>query len=382
MSRKHSNGKQDFYEVLGVAKNASKDEISKAYKKLALQHHPDRNKGNKDAEEKFKTISEAYSVLSDDKKRQQYDMMGQAGPGFGDGGFGGFGGGGFGGFQGADFMDIFSSFMGGGAGFGGGQQQQSVRGADIQEMVRLTLEEAFSGVTKVISMTRYGKCGDCSGQGSAKGSPSQTCPLCKGKGYQIRGGGFLQIQAVCSGCNGSGQIIKDPCKSCSGTGRTRKTDSIKVVIPAGIDHGEELRLSGEGHAGERGAKSGDLYVQVLLEKHSIFKRDGLDLHCELPIQLEVAMLGKSVKVPTIEHEELEVDVPRGTQPGKILRAKGRGMKRSGRRGDLYLHVQVEIPTLADKEISSWKKFFEVNLSPSHYPKQTTFFEKLKGFFKK
>ncbi len=361
---------ENLYDILGVSKESSQEEISKAYKKLAIKYHPDKNK-TAAAQEKFKKITNAYNVLSDKDKRKYYDMTGST-----DNMQGGFGGaGGFEGFQQgfSGFEDFFSNFM------GGNRKTQPQRGTDIHIATELSLEEAFLGISKQINFTRYCDCDKCTGTGSVD-KKKTTCTACKGRGYTISGGGFLQIQSACGHCNGTGSMIKNPCGSCSGTGKTRKHESISIEIPAGMDNGEELRITGYGNVGGQGIPAGDLYLQVHVKPHEIFERKGLDLHMRLPLKLDVAILGGSVKVPTIDKKGLDIDIPMGTQPNKILRSKGYGMKRNARTGDLYFHIEIEIPVLNSKQVSIWQEFLSTNLTKENYPEHESFFSKLKKFF--
>lgn len=362
---------ENLYDILGISKAASQDEVSKAYKKLAIKYHPDKNK-TKEAQEKFKIITNAYNVLSDVDKRKRYDTTGSTD----ENAYGGFGGAnGFEGFQQGfgGFEDFFSNFM------GGNKKSQPQRGTDVHIAVELSLEEAFLGMSKKISFTRYCNCETCAGTGS-KDKKKTTCTSCKGRGYTISGGGFLQIQSVCNQCNGTGSMVKNACGSCAGSGKVRNHDTISIEIPAGMDNGEELRISGYGNVGGHGIPAGDLYLQVHVKAHEIFERRGLDLHMRLPLKLDIAIMGGSVKVPTIDKKGLDIDIPIGTQPNKILRSKGQGMKRNARTGDLYFHIEIEIPILKSKQIDGWKEFFEKNLTKENYPEHESFFAKLKKFF--
>lgn len=368
---------EDLYGILGVAKNATQEEISKSYKKLARKYHPDINK-TEEAKSKFKKITNAYNTLSDPKKRQQYDMTGSEDghAGFGGGGFnaGQWGQADFGGFE-----DFFSSFMGGGAG-GHRQQQQQQRGTDLQATVDITLEEAYSGCKRNIQLSRYVKCDKCAGSGSMDKTVT-TCSMCKGHGYTISGGGFLQIQTVCRMCHGSGTMIKNPCSSCAGSGKKRTTETISIDIPAGIDMNEEIRYTSQGNAGVNGAPAGDLYIQVRIKQHNLYERKGLDLHMLLTVSLDLAILGGDIKIPTIDQEDVTITIPAGTQPNKILRSRGNGMKKGMRSGDLYLHIELEIPQIPQAQRSTWQEFLAQNLSKEHSPKSESFFTKIKNAFK-
>lgn len=369
--------KRDYYEILGVAKSAEEREIKKAYKRLAMKYHPDRNQGDKDAEEKFKEIKEAYEVLTDDQKRAAYDQYGHAA--FEQGGMGG--GGGFG--QGADFGDIFGDVFG--DIFGGGRRQRSSRGADLRYNMELTLEEAVRGVTKEIRIPTLEECEVCHGSGAKSGSKPQTCPTCHGQGQVHMRQGFFTVQQACPHCQGRGTIIKDPCNTCHGHGRVEKTKTLSVKIPAGVDTGDRIRLTGEGEAGENGAPAGDLYVQVQVKQHAIFERDGSDLHCEVPINFAMAALGGEIEVPTLDGR-VKLKVPAETQTGKLFRMRGKGVKsvRGGAQGDLLCRVYIETPVnLNEKQKKLLRELEESFGGPAgehNSPRSKSFFDGVKKFF--
>ncbi len=376
---------KDLYAILGVSKSASDDDIKKAYRKLAMKYHPDRNPDNKEAEEKFKEIQGTYEILSDKQKRATYDQFGSAAfenGGAGAGGFGGFGGG-FGGAQGFDFGDIFSQMFGGG---GGGSRQQNYQGADLQYSVEISLEEAASGIRKQITIPTYEECDVCHGSGAKPGSSATTCSTCHGSGTVHVRQAIFQIQQTCPTCHGSGKEIKDPCQKCHGEGRVKTSKTVEVNIPAGIDDGQRIRLTGEGEPGLRGAPAGDLYIHVSVKQHNVFHRDPnapTDLHCELPISFAIAALGGEVEVPTLDGK-VKLHVPEGTQNGKRLRIKGKGMKsvRSSLVGDLYCHVVVETPVNLTERQKELLREFENIATPdrSQTPKQKSFLDKLKNMF--
>lgn len=375
---------KDFYETLGVARSAGDDEIKKAYRKLAMKYHPDRNPDNKEAEEKFKEIQKAYDTLSDPQKKAAYDQYGHAafeqGMGGGAGGFGGFSGG-FGGAQGFDFSDIFSQMFGGA---GGGGRQPNYQGADLQVGVEITLEEAAQGIKKRINIPTYEACDVCHGSGAKPGTSASTCSTCHGSGTVHIRQAIFQVQQTCPTCHGSGKEIKDPCVKCRGEGRTKTSKTVEVNIPAGIDDGQRIRLSGEGEPGQHGAPAGDLYVNVRVKEHKIFERNGLDLHCELPISFAVAALGGEVEVPTLDGR-VKLNIPKETQHGRRMRVKGKGIKslRSSATGDLYCHIVVETPVnLTDRQKELLEEFERIStgLDRSQTPRKKSFLDKLGDLF--
>ncbi|MGH1399478.1 MAG: molecular chaperone DnaJ, partial [Alphaproteobacteria bacterium] len=337
---------KDFYKTLGADKGASADELKKAYRKLAMKYHPDRNKDNPEAEAKFKEINEAYDILKDEQKRAAYDQYGSAafdgsmGGGGGGAGFGGMGGGGF-----SDiFEDMFGDFMG-----GGGARQQgrggASRGSDLQYTLELSLEDAFKGKEATIKIPVNETCDNCDGTGAQEGQSAQTCSTCDGAGRVRQQQGFFTIERTCPTCNGIGKIIKDPCRACHGEGRVQKQKSLKIKVPAGVDTGRRIRLGGEGEAGFRGGPKGDLYVLLAIKPHKFFKRDGANLYCRIPIPMTKAALGGDVEVPTIEGKTSQVKIPAGTQTGQQFRLRGKGMNllQSDNRGDLFIEIFVETP---------------------------------------
>ena len=331
--------KRDYYDVLGVAKNASEDEIKKAYRKLAMKHHPDRNQGDaaKKAEEKFKEAKEAYEMLSDASKRAAYDQFGHAGvdPSMGRGpGPEGFGG----------FAEAFGDIFGGGRGRGGGGQQ-IYRGSDLSYAMEITLEEAAFGKDTQIRVPTWDACETCRGTGAKPGTSPKTCPSCNGSGTVHLRQGFFSIQQTCPHCHGSGKIIPEPCPSCHGAGKIKKQKTLEVKIPAGINEGMRIRSAGNGEPGSNGGPPGDLYIEIRVKQHEIFERDGDDLHCTVPVALTTAALGGAVEVPTLGSAKAEIELPEGTQHGKTFRLRGKGIKglRSSYPGDLYCHVSVETP---------------------------------------
>ncbi|MDY3617493.1 molecular chaperone DnaJ [Agathobaculum sp.] len=376
--------KRDYYEVLGVQKGASDDEIKKAHRRLAKKYHPDLNKDNPEAADKFKELNEAYEVLSDQDKRQKYDQFGFAGvdPNYG-GGAGGFGG--FSDF--GDLGDLFGSFFGGG--FGGGRssarRNAPQRGESIRTSVMLSFEEAAFGCEKEITIERIESCEDCGGTGASKGTSPETCPNCRGTGTvtqtQRTPLGMFQTQAACPNCRGTGKIIKKPCPKCSGAGRVRKSRTLKVNIPAGIDEGQSIQLRGQGNAGANGGPSGDLLVTVAIRPHPVFTRDGANVMVEIPISFTQAALGDTLQVPTIDGR-VEYKVPEGTQTGTVFRMKGKGIQNvSGRgRGDQYVRVNIEVPrNLSDKQKKLLREF-EDNTTDDNQAERKGFWDKVKDAF--
>lgn len=369
--------KRDFYEILGVAKNASQDELKKAYRKMAMKHHPDRNPGKKDSEETFKEVQQAYEVLSDQRKRAAYDQFGHAG-------VSGAAGGGHGGFNFNDVFgdigDLFGDIFGGRR----GGQAQSQRGADLRYNLELTLEEAIHGTTTQIHIPTLVVCKECSGSGAAKGSKPITCNTCDGMGQVRIQQGFFAIQQTCPTCHGEGRVIKDPCKPCRGHGRIQQAKTLSVKIPAGVDEGDRIRLSGEGEAGSHGAGPGDLYVQVSIKQHAIFTREGSHLYCIVPINFAVAVLGGEVEIPTLDGK-VNLHIPPETQSGTVLRLRGKGIRalRGGVTGDLLCQVMVETPVkLGGKQKELLKEFaagLQANQS-EHHPKASHWFNQVKAFF--
>lgn len=368
--------KKDYYEVLGVDRSADEQAIKKAYKRLAMKHHPDRNQGDKESENKFKEIKEAYEVLTDPQKKAAYDQYGHAA--FEAGGRGGSGG-----FSSADFGDVFSDIFG--DIFSGGGRRQQARGADLQYNIILTLEEAAKGITKDIKVPTYVECDSCHGSGAEKNSEITTCTTCNGTGQIQMRQGFFSVQQACPTCEGRGKIIKNPCKKCHGQGRIKKTKTLAVTIPAGVDTGNRIRLSGEGEAGQNHAPSGDLYVQIQVKPHDIFERDSENLHCEVPINFTMAALGGEINVPTL-NGKVSLTIPSETQTGKTFRLKGKGIKslRGNGAGDLFCHIVVETPVkLSSKQkelLEELGKTFSGEQSAKHSPKAKNFFDKVKKFF--
>ena len=378
--------KRDFYDVLGVAKDASEEQIKKAYRKLAMKYHPDRNQGKGDekhakvSEEKFKEVKEAYEVLTDANKRAAYDRFGHAGvdPSAGGGGFRGAEG--MGGFAEA-FGDIFGDIFGGGR---GGGRSNAFRGADLRYNMEITLEQAAKGFATDIRVPGWDNCETCHGSGAKPGTSPKTCTMCGGAGAVRMQQGFFSIQQTCPTCRGNGKVISEPCAACSGAGRIKKNKVLEVSIPAGIDEGQRIRLSGKGEPGVNGGPPGDLYVEIRLKAHDVFQRDGDDLHCEIPVSIVTAALGGEIEIGTLT-DKVSINIPEGTQSGKTFRLRGKGIKgvRSSYPGDLYCHISVETPVRLSEKQKKLLREFETSLKDGgdkHSPQTKSFVDKMKGFF--
>ena len=373
--------KRDYYEVLGLNRDASDEEIKKSYRKLAMKHHPDRNPDDKSAEDKFKEAKEAYEVLSEPEKRRAYDAYGHAGvnPQMGGGGDGQ----GFGGFSEA-FGDIFGEIFGGQRG-GRGGGPQVYRGADLRYNLEISLEQAARGTETKIRIPTLEECTTCAGSGAKKGTSAKTCHTCGGVGQVRMQQGFFSIQQTCPTCHGTGKVIPEPCPTCNGAGRTKQHKTLSVKIPSGVDDGDRIRLAGEGEAGVNGGPPGDLYVVVQLKAHSVFQRDGADLHCEMPISFTVAALGGEIHIPTLDGEA-KIKIPAETQSGQVFRLRGKGIKpvRQTSAGDLMCHVVVETPVrLTDRQRELLHELGERlpgGLYDRHNPRAKSFMDKVKSFF--
>lgn len=381
--------KRDFYEVLGLKKGASDSEIKSAFRKKAMEYHPDRNPGNKEAEEKFKEVNEAYSILSDSEKKDRYDRFGHAGvdP---NAGFGG-GGAGFGGGFGGGFEDIFGDLFGGMFGGGGGGAYSQARkngprkGQDLQKSMTITFEEAAFGVKKEIRLTKNVTCSECEGTGAAKGTSKVTCSQCGGTG-EVRTaqktpfGQFVNVQP-CAKCGGTGQVIETPCSTCGGTGKQRKTVTISVDIPAGVDNDSVITVKGQGEPGVNGGPAGNLYLVMSVPPHKLFKRQGADLWLDMPISFSQAALGDNLVVPTLS-EKVSYKIPAGTQPETVFRLKGKGIKslKTGRQGDLYVKVTLEVPTKLNNEQKKLIKELGEKMGAESHQKKKTFAESMKELF--
>ncbi|MEL6465805.1 MAG: molecular chaperone DnaJ [Pseudomonadota bacterium] len=378
--------KRDYYEVLGVSKGASPDEIKKGYRKKAKELHPDRNADNPKAEAQFKEANEAYEILKDAEKKAAYDRFGHAAFEGGMGGGGGRPGGGFGGGQGdfgsafSDvFDDLFGDFMGGQR--GGGGRQRAARGSDLRYNLRVSLEDAFAGMQKTINVPTSVQCDHCHGTGAEDGSEPTTCPTCSGMGKVRAQQGFFTVERTCPTCGGLGQIIKDPCRVCGGSGRVEKDRALSVNIPAGVETGTRIRLAGEGEAGMRGGPSGDLYIFIDVAEHKLFERDGTNLFCRVPVSMGTAALGGSIEVPTIDGGRGRVQIPAGSQSGRQMRLRSKGMPalRGGGVGDMFIELAVETPVNLTSRQKELLREFEA-LSEENNPESSSFFSSVKSFW--
>ncbi|MEI6200351.1 MAG: molecular chaperone DnaJ [Enhydrobacter sp.] len=371
---------QDYYELLGCSRTSSADDLKKAYRKLAMQHHPDRNDGDKDAEKKFKELNHAYDVLKDPEKRAAYDRYGAAAfeGGAGPGGPGGFHGG-----QGFDFGSVFGDmfedmFGGGGRGRPGGRGD--MRGQDLRFNLEITLEQAYGGTEATVRVPSSVSCETCNGSGAEAGSKPHQCPTCKGHGRLRAQQGFFTVERACHTCQGAGQVIDKPCKICAGQGRVRRDKTLKVNIPAGVEDGTRIRLTGEGEAGTRGGPAGDLYVFLSVRRHALFEREGADVHCKVPLSMVQATLGGGIEVPTLDAKFARINIPAGAQSGHQFRLRGKGMPimRSSQRGDMYVEIMVETPVnLTAKQKELLKEFDKAGKTS---PESEGFFTKVKEMF--
>ena len=369
--------KQDFYEILGVSKSASPDELKSAYRKLAMKHHPDRNPGDKSAEQKFKEINEAYDILKDDQKRAAYDRFGHAA--FEQGGARGPGDFGFSGGFADIFDEMFGEFMGGGRRGQGGPS----RGSDLRYNLEISLEEAFRGKQTTIRVQTLVACDQCKGGGAEAGSRPIACPTCYGRGRVRAQQGFFTIERTCTTCQGAGRVIDNPCKACGGQGRARREKTLSVNIPAGVEDGTRIRLGGEGEAGVRGALAGDLYMFISVTPHRIFQRDGANIYCRVPIPITTAALGGTIEVPSVDGSRARVTVPAGTQSGHQFRLRGKGMTvlRSPARGDMFIEAVVETPrNLNKRQQELLREFEKAGEGGMTHPESEGFFAKVKEFF--
>jgi molecular chaperone DnaJ len=369
--------KQDYYETLGVAKGASADDLKRAYRKMAMQYHPDRNSGDKGAEQKFKDVNEAYDVLKDDQKRAAYDRFGHAA--FENGGMGA-GAGGFGGFQGG-FADIFEEMFGA---MGGGRREAGPNrgGSDLRYNLEISLEDAFKGKQTTVRVNTFAQCEPCHGRGAEPGSSPATCRTCQGHGRVRAQQGFFTIERTCPTCQGAGTVIEKPCRACGGQGRVRREKTLSVSIPPGVEDGTRIRLAGEGEVGMLGGATGDLYIFISIAQHAIFQRDGANIYCRVPLPFTTAALGGAVEVPTVEGTRTKVTVPAGTQSGHRFRLKGKGMTvlRSPVRGDMYVQAVVETPVNLTKRQQELLREFEKEGGGKTNPESEGFFARVKEFF--
>ncbi len=371
--------KRDYYEILGVSRDASAEEIKKAYRKLAVKFHPDKNPGDHQAEEKFKELGEAYEALSDPDKRAAYDRYGHSAFSGGMGGGGGF----------HDPMDLFSQVFGSAFGggfeefFGGGRRQRTgkQRGSDLRYDLEISLEEAARGSEKELEIEHFGPCGNCNASGSKSGGGTKPCTSCGGRGVVARQAGIFIQQTTCPECRGAGETVSDPCGTCGGDGRTHKTSRIKIRIPAGVEDGTRLRSTGNGDAGVRGGGPGDLYVFLHVKEHDVFEREGNDLFCEVPMPFSTATLGGELEVPTLDGKA-SIKIPAGTQGGTLFRLRERGVPSlsSSRKGDLHVRVQVEVPTKLNSEQQEKLRAFSESIGEHNSPMQESFFQKARRFF--
>lgn len=374
---------KDFYERLGVARDASADEIKKAYRKLAMKYHPDQNKDNPEAEKKFKEINEAYDILKDEQKRHTYDHLGAAAfdGSMGGGGAGARGGAGFGGAFSDIFEDMFGDFVNRGG--GGGHQGGPRRGSDIQYTMEISMEDAYNGKEATIKIPVNQACDKCNGSGAAEGTSRETCPSCNGAGRMRAQQGFFTIERTCPTCNGAGQIIRDPCNKCGGSGLIQKEKTLRVKIPAGVDNGRRIRLAGEGESGTQGGSNGDLYVLLAIKPHKFFKRDHNNLYGRVPVPMTTAALGGNLDVPTIDGKQSRVKIPAGTQTGQQFRLKGKGMPdlRNSNVGDMYIEVMIETPVNLTKKqkdlLQQLDKTLGGKAAEKHSPQSTGFLNKVR-----
>lgn len=375
--------KRDYYEVLGIKRGAPADEIKKAYRSKAKELHPDRNQEDPNAEAQFKEVNEAYDVLKDDTKKAAYDRYGHAAfeGGMGGGQRGQQGNGDFASAFSDVFEDLFGDFMGGGRGGGSGGRTRAQRGSDLRYNMRVTLEEAFKGAQKTINVPTALNCTSCNGTGAEGGSEPQTCPTCSGMGKVRAQQGFFTVERTCPTCSGAGQIVKNPCKVCRGAGRTEKERQLSVNIPAGVETGTRIRLGGEGEAGMRGGPAGDLYIFIEVKDHAIFQRESVNLYCRIPVSMTTAALGGDVEVPTIDGGRSLVKVPAGSQTGKQMRLRGKGMPalRGGGTGDMVIEFAVETPINLTTRQRELLREFE-SLAENNNPEGSSFFSKVKGFW--